>query len=144
MIESMADGSVHVLGNRTDVDRLLRHVDLAVFPSRWEGMSLAMLEAMASGVSIVASEVGGTAETVGRGAGAVVPLHDTGAWVDAIVTRLQSEGIRTAEGRRGREIANAAHTTASVARRMTVLYRGLVADVDRAESINSFNRVVRR
>ncbi|MDH4279550.1 MAG: hypothetical protein OEW83_15875, partial [Acidimicrobiia bacterium] len=88
--------------------------------------------------------VGGSAETVGRGAGAVVPLHDTAAWVDAIVSRLQSEGIRTAEGRRGREIATTAHTTESVARRLAAVYCTLVADVDRAESINSFNRVVRR
>ena len=143
-LQSLADGSVYILGNRTDVDELLRHVDLAVFPSRWEGMSLAMLEAMASGVSIVTSEVGGSAETVGRGAGAVVPLHDTAAWVDAIVSRLQSEGIRTAEGRRGREIVVTAHTDGVRCPTSGRVYCTLVADVDRAESINSRRRVVRR
>lgn len=142
-LQSMTDRSVHLLGNRTDVDELLRHADLAVFPSRWEGMSLAMLEAMASGVPIVTSDVGGVAETVGRGGGAVVPLDDHDAWTDAIVARLQSTAVRAIEGRRGREIVTAAHTPAAVAQRLAAVYRRLVGDADRAESIMSFNRAVR-
>lgn len=143
-LESMADRSVHLLGNRTDIDELLRHIDLAIFPSRWEGMSLAMLEAMASGLPVVVSDVGGVAETVGRGAGAVVPLENHGAWADAIVARLQSTAVRTAEGRRGREIVTAAHTPGAVAHRLAAVYRRLVGDSDRADSIMSTNRAVRR
>lgn len=55
------------LGFRTDVPRLLATADLLVLPSRWEGMPNVVLEAMASGRPVVATDVEGTREVVEPG-----------------------------------------------------------------------------
>ena len=52
------------LGKRTDVNRLLRGADIFIFPSLTEGLPLAVIEAMASGMPIIASRVGGIPELV--------------------------------------------------------------------------------
>ncbi|NHC13417.1 glycosyltransferase [Motilibacter deserti] len=83
--------------------------DVVVFPSRWEGMALATLEAAATGRSVVATDTGGMAEILGTGAaagGAVVPLDDEAAVVarlaEAVADRLGARVMADAEGRRGR------------------------------------------
>ncbi len=56
---------VHFLGQRTDVPQLMKAADIYVQSSRWEGFGIAALEAMASGLPVVASRVPGLAELVG-------------------------------------------------------------------------------
>lgn len=56
--------AVRMLGHRTDVARLMQAADLLAFPSHVEAMSLVLLEAMAAGLPLVASRVGGTPEVV--------------------------------------------------------------------------------
>jgi glycosyltransferase involved in cell wall biosynthesis len=96
-------------------------------PSRWEGMSLAMLEAMATGLSVVASDVGGVAETVGRGAGTVVPVGDHFSLAEAIVRRLLSKDLRDREGAAGRRLVLANHTLADSVRQLMKLYEDVVS-----------------
>jgi len=69
---------VRFLGARTDVHRLLARADVVVLPSLHEGMSNAIMEAMAAGLPVVASDVGGTAELL-RDRGVLVPPADAGA-----------------------------------------------------------------
>lgn len=57
-------GRITVLGWRTDVPRLLSALDIFVLPSRWEGMPLAILEAMASGLAVVVSDIPGNHDLV--------------------------------------------------------------------------------
>ncbi|MEO6725677.1 MAG: glycosyltransferase family 4 protein, partial [Blastocatellia bacterium] len=56
--------AVLMLGHRTDVSRLMQAADLLAFPSHIEAMSLVLLEAMAAGLPLVTSRVGGTPEVV--------------------------------------------------------------------------------
>jgi glycosyltransferase involved in cell wall biosynthesis len=56
--------AVRMLGHRTDVPRLMQAADLLAFPSHVEAMSLVLLEAMAAGLPLVASRVGGTPEVI--------------------------------------------------------------------------------
>ena len=56
-------GRVHFLGRRDDVPQILNEIDLLVHPARQEPLGRVLLEAAASGVAIVATDVGGTAET---------------------------------------------------------------------------------
>lgn len=58
------DDRVHLLGHRSDVQALLHDCDVFVLPSRWEGLPVALMEAMAAGVAIVATDVGGVSEAV--------------------------------------------------------------------------------
>lgn len=62
------DGAVELLGERTDMEELLRQADVFWLPSSWEGLPNVVIEAMASGLPVVATDVGGTRElfTSGR------------------------------------------------------------------------------
>jgi glycosyltransferase involved in cell wall biosynthesis len=74
---------VRLLGTRTDVEALLARADVAVLPSLHEGMSNAVMEAMATGLPVVATEVGGTGELL-RGHGVLVPPSDSEALADGL------------------------------------------------------------
>jgi glycosyltransferase involved in cell wall biosynthesis len=74
---------VRFLGIRTDVEALLARADVAVLPSLHEGMSNAVMEAMAAGLPVVATEVGGTGELL-RGRGVLVPPSDAEALADGL------------------------------------------------------------
>jgi glycosyltransferase involved in cell wall biosynthesis len=81
--------AVVLLGNRLDVPDLLRAFDLFVLPSYREGMPVALLEAMASGLPVVATDVRGSREVVDSGRnGIMVPLGDVPALADALVEVL--------------------------------------------------------
>lgn len=79
---------LHVLGHRDDLPSVLRSVDVIVLPSVAEGTPRVLTEAMACGVPVVATAVGGIPEQVGA-AGILVAPRDA----DALV-----EGLRTAVG----------------------------------------------
>jgi len=72
--------------------------DVVVLPSRWEGLSLTLLEALASGCSVVVTDIPGLAEAVVPGAGARVPVGDARALAQALTRRLTNAGLRAAEG----------------------------------------------
>lgn len=67
-VEQLAiEAHIHFLGMRQDVPRLLSVLDVFVLPSLSEGLSLALLEAMASGKPVVATQVGGNPELIDHG-----------------------------------------------------------------------------
>jgi glycosyltransferase involved in cell wall biosynthesis len=78
------DIDVRLLGARTDVDALLARADVVVLPSLSEGLSNAVMEAMAAGRPVVATAVGGTPELLADGRGLLVPPGDPGALADAL------------------------------------------------------------
>jgi glycosyltransferase involved in cell wall biosynthesis len=67
--------------------------DVVVLPSRWEGLSLTLLEALASGRPVVAAAVPGLAEALPSGAGALVPPEDPGVLANEILRRLTDPGL---------------------------------------------------
>ena len=72
-----APGAVHFFGRRDDVEDFMAAADVFVLPSTKEGFSNALLEAMASGLPPVATDVGGNAEAVRNGVdGLIVPPRD--------------------------------------------------------------------
>lgn len=92
-------------GLRKDVPELLRGLDALVFSSLREGLSMAMLEAMAAGVPVVATEVGGTPELVRHGVeGLLVPPGRPEELADAVVSLLEdaSAAARLREAARRR------------------------------------------
>ncbi|HEX6289298.1 MAG TPA: glycosyltransferase [Herpetosiphonaceae bacterium] len=62
--DSGLEGHVHFLGNRDDVPELLAASDYFVLPSLWEGLPMALIEAMASGLPVIATDVSGTREVM--------------------------------------------------------------------------------
>lgn len=83
------------LGYRNDVPDLIASLDVYVLPSLWEGLPLALLEALAMGKPIVASRVGGNPEIVEHGVhGLLVPPGDAKALSEAIVQLLRDPAFR--------------------------------------------------
>lgn len=81
-------------GAREDVPELLKSFDVFAFPSLFEGLCLAVIEAQAAGVPVVATPVGGIRETVVDGVtGLLVPLRDPAALADAIVRILDDPDL---------------------------------------------------
>lgn len=77
--------NVSLAGSRTDVEQLLRGVDMFVLPSKREGFPVALLEAMASGLPVIATNVGGIPEAIkNMFNGVLVPSSTPQALADAI------------------------------------------------------------
>jgi len=90
---------VHFTGEVGDVRDWLAAADVVVLPSRWEGLSLTVLEALATGRPVVTSDVPGLAEMVAPGTGACVPAEDKAALAAEIVARLTDPARAASEGR---------------------------------------------
>lgn len=96
---------VQLVGWLSDARPAYAAADVVVAPSRWEGFSLVVLEAMASGRAVVATDVDGMREAIGTGPGAggvIVPVGEVTALAEAIGDRLADPVLASAEGRDAR------------------------------------------
>jgi glycosyltransferase involved in cell wall biosynthesis len=92
-------GHVHFPGVRNDVSDLLPAFDIFALPSQTEGLSIALLEACATGLAIVASDVGGNPEIINdRMTGRLVPPNDGRALEEALADLLASSEERVSFG----------------------------------------------
>ncbi len=90
-------------GARDDIPDLMRSMDVFVLPSLAEGISNTILEAMACGIPVVATRVGGNPELVEDGVtGALVPAADPQALAGALLKYLSSPGLVASHGTAGR------------------------------------------
>lgn len=116
-------GRVLALGDRGDVPRLLRGFDLYAMSSRTEGYSLALLEACAAGLPIVATAVGGNREIVGHGrTGLVVPSGDPAALAVALGQLLDDPVRARAMGAAARAWVETHGSLGAMADRYAKLY----------------------
>ena len=96
---------VHFLGDRRDVPAILASLDLTVLPSDSESLSNSIIESMAAGVPVVASEVGGNPELLTRERGKLVPAGEETNLAEAMGALLQNEALRTQMGQNCRRFA---------------------------------------
>ena len=100
------ESRVRFLGVRSDIPDLLRAADVFVFPSRWEGNPLSVMEAMAAGLPVIATAVGGVPELVEEGAsGILVPNEDLHGLVAAMQRMAQDPNLRRQMGQAARQRA---------------------------------------
>jgi glycosyltransferase involved in cell wall biosynthesis len=109
-----ATGWTHFLGNREDIGALLAVADLMVLPSTADAMPMTVIEAMALGAPIVASEVGDIPAMLGGTAGVLVPPGDLEALAAQIASLLADESRRKQLGAAGRAIAERYDSAAMV------------------------------
>ncbi len=124
-LRRLASSGVILAGAVDDVRPWYAAADVVVLPSRWEGLPLTLLEALAVGCPVVGSNIPGIAEELPAGAGALVPAGDTAALAEAVGYRLCRRDAARAEGAVGAWYAAA---TADVRRTHEVL-AGVTAHV---------------
>jgi glycosyltransferase involved in cell wall biosynthesis len=123
-----AASRVHLLGLRSDVARLLAAADLLVHPSRAEGLPLAILEAMAAALPVVASRVGGIPEAVVDGeTGQLVRPCDPDVLRDAIRSVLHDPDRAALFGRAGRARVERHFSLEAMTGRYRALYEAMGA-----------------
>lgn len=99
VVELRLEENVRFLGYRSDISTVLHAADLLVAPSISEGMSVTLLDAMAAGLPIVATAVGGTPEVVVDGeTGLLVPPADPAALERAVVALLEDRELSSRFG----------------------------------------------
>ncbi len=107
-VEADADVSrrVHLLGQRDDVADLLRAADIFTLPSHREGMPRSIIEAMMTGLPVVATDIRGCREEVVDGeTGLLVPVQNPARLRDALAQLAGDAALRTRMGTAGRERA---------------------------------------
>ena len=121
------NGFVHMLGTRRDVAELLANADIFALPSDWEGVSIALLEAMAAGLPVVATAVGGTPEVVIDGInGLLVPPHDPEALAGALSRLLIDPDLRQHIGETGRQSVRERFNIQHTVHQTQALYESLI------------------
>ncbi|MEM8530682.1 MAG: glycosyltransferase [Chloroflexota bacterium] len=99
------NGRIHFVGQQQDMPRVLSTFNLFVLSSRYEGLSFAVLEAMATQQAIVATAVDGTSEVIEDGhTGLLVPPNDAKALANAMVQLLNDPALRHRMGKAAREV----------------------------------------
>ncbi len=116
-------------GIRNNIPEILGALDLFVLPSLWEGLPLVLLEAMAAGLPVVATAVGGTPEVVVDGVtGLLVPPHDPQSLAQAIIRLLGDPDLRRRMGQAGRERVERHFTVERMVRETESLYEMLLRE----------------
>jgi glycosyltransferase involved in cell wall biosynthesis len=121
-------GNVKFIGRSPDIVSILKASDVFCVPSRSEGLSNALLEAMACGRPCVATAIGGNPEVVVEGqTGFLAPSEDPERLAARILDLLRDPELRRRMGENGRERVREHFTVEVMVRRMSVLYQELLA-----------------
>jgi glycosyltransferase involved in cell wall biosynthesis len=119
---------VQFSGFVTDTARFLAETDIFAMPSLYEGLGVAALEAMAAGKPVVATRVGGLAESVVDGnSGLLVPPRDSAALASAIAQLARSRSLAQAMGNQGRERVRQKFSLENMARENESYYYELLS-----------------
>ena len=122
------ESHLSLLGRRSDMPEVLSAFDVFVLSSHDEGMSNAILEAMAMEKPVVATDVGGTGEVVRHGhSGLLVPPKDPHALAVAVSEVLAQPARAHEMGRLGRRIVEEGFSAHAMVRQMEQLYLDLAA-----------------
>lgn len=131
---------VRLLGNITDVGRFLNALDIFVSNSHIEGMSNTIMEAMASGIPVVATSVGANSALVSHGrSGLLIPPRDDEALVDALEKLARDSTLRREMGAVGRERIEDDFSIGRMVQDYENLYRGTEKHVTPLRSITGSN-----
>jgi sugar transferase (PEP-CTERM/EpsH1 system associated) len=117
---------VWLTGERADIPALMQSFDFFVLPSRAEGISNTILEAMASGLSVIATDVGGNAELVLEGeTGTLVPPANPEAMAAALAQLTADAALREQQGAAARARAETEFSLDGMVENYSRLYQSL-------------------
>jgi glycosyltransferase involved in cell wall biosynthesis len=115
------------LGDRRDIPAVLASMDISVNPSASESQSNVVLESMAAGVPVVATNVGGNPELLSGKRGVLVPEGSDEAIADGLENLLRNPGLRAEIGDRARHFARANFSIEGMRERYESLYTELLS-----------------
>ncbi len=125
-VELGVENVLHFAGQRADVPSDLRALDVFVMTSRWEAFSLALLEAMACGLPIVAARLPGIAEAVEEGAsGFLLPVDDADGMSAAVQTILSDRELAKRMGAHARRRVEQNFTRAQMMDKLMQVYQSV-------------------
>lgn len=116
---------VQFLGERKDVPALMAQADVFLFPSRWEGMGLALVEAMTAGVPVLASDLPVIREC-GLSRESLIAAEDVSAWREAIAATLTRPAPALERADRLAASARKRYDIEAMVDRYAALYRSLL------------------
>ena len=120
------NNNVYFLGKRADVPAIISNLDVSVLSSTSEGFSNVIMESMAAGKPVVATNVGGSREMVTDGVtGYLVPPADSESMANAIVDLLENPEKAVAMGSMGRKVVQEKFTIEAMAKGYERLYKFL-------------------
>lgn len=121
------DSHVHFTLWRADVPQLMAASDLLVLPSRWEGMPNVVLEAMAAGKPVVATQAEGVMELLGDGAALQsCPAGDAAGFAEKIIRVVREPALAAELGIQNQRRAAAEFSRAAMISRYAALYDSLI------------------
>ena len=121
--------SVQLLGHRKDIDICLKGMDLFVFPSLNEGMGRALIEAMAAGLPVVATRVGGIPALIDSGSnGMLVPPADVEALAAALRTLIDQPQFAKELGEHAHRSITERFTVGHMVHSIETLYRDTLTE----------------
>jgi glycosyltransferase involved in cell wall biosynthesis len=123
---------IHLLGTRRDVPNVLAGLDIFCLATRQEAMGTAFLEAAASGLPVIGTDVGGVGEMMRPGeTGLLVPLDDAQALQSALIQLIDSAELRNKMGQAGyrRVHTEGVFTTETLAKRTERIYDQWLEDL---------------
>jgi glycosyltransferase involved in cell wall biosynthesis len=119
---------IHFLGWRSDLETILPELDMVICASKNEGTPVAIIEAMAAGVPVLSTDVGGVADLVTHGeTGWLVRAGDPPTLAQAIQHLLGDAGLRARLAAAGRPAALERHGVEGLIRRVEALYADLIS-----------------
>jgi glycosyltransferase involved in cell wall biosynthesis len=125
--EKNLQSRVHLLGSRNDVENCLAASDVFVLASDWEGSPLAVMEAMAAGLPVVSTGVGGVPELVQDGRDGILVARGDMKGLGAAMQMLAKDSERRRElGASGRKRARSEFAVGAMTQRYAVLYQRLL------------------
>ncbi|HQR79085.1 MAG TPA: glycosyltransferase family 4 protein [Actinomycetota bacterium] len=128
-LAAAATSNVHFLGFRDDMPGVYASLDVLVQPSYREGMPMTILEAMASGVPVVATRVGAAADVIEEGrTGLLVDAGDVAGLTRAVHSLLADEPLRITMGQAARTAVAEQFTVGVMAGRYAREYRKVLAE----------------
>lgn len=118
---------VYFLGTRGDIPELIKTFDVFALTSKSEGMPLSLLEAMACGKAVVATDVGGNPEVVVDGVtGFLLPLNDTHRLSEALISLLKNAELSKKMGMAGYKRAKELFSLETMVKRYEDVYDGWI------------------
>jgi glycosyltransferase involved in cell wall biosynthesis len=121
--ELQVEDVVRFLGTRRDLPLLYRAMDIFVLPSLWEGLSLALLKAMAAGLPVVATNISGTQDVISdRGNGRLIPPGQPEELAQAVLELYHQPQLRQTLGRQAEQTIRADYSLQAMVKKLAEIY----------------------